>query len=117
MQDCLDFRVLSCRGRDKLLYNSLVAGRSRRRVVHESAEGIDEIVRRDSAWWQNLGAAPGCRWLHGVSVVRNSMDVHGGICGAKGIRGGVGVLDDALERLLRVLEVGLPLLPSPVELR
>ena len=45
------------------------------------------------------------------------MDVNGGVGRAKVIRGGVGVSNDLLKRLLRFLEVGLPLLPSPVESR
>ena len=45
------------------------------------------------------------------------MDVNGGVGRAEVIRGGVGVSNDLLKRLLRFLEVGLPLLPSPVELR
>ena len=45
------------------------------------------------------------------------MDVHGGVGRAKVIRGGIGVPNDALERLLRVLEVGLPLFPRLVKLR
>ena len=45
------------------------------------------------------------------------MDVHGGVGQAKGIRRGVGMKNDVFERLLRVLEVGLPLFPSSFELR
>ena len=45
------------------------------------------------------------------------MDVNGGVGRAEVIRGGVGVSNDLLKRLLRFLEVGLPLLPSPVESR
>ena len=117
MQDRLDCHILHCRGRDKLFYNSLAVGRSRRHVVHESAEVIDEIVRRDNAWWWNLGAAPGCHWPHGVSVVQDPVDVCGGVGQSKVIHGGVGVSNDTLERLLRVLEVGLPLFSSPFESR
>ena len=106
---------MSCFGRDKLFKNSLVIGRIGRHVFHESSEGIDELVRRDSAWWRDLGAAPGCRWPNGVSVVRDTMDVRGGVCQYEGIRRGFGVSDDILERLLRVLEVGLPLFLSLIE--
>ena len=45
------------------------------------------------------------------------MDDHSGVGRAGGIRKGVGMSHDALEHLLHVLEVGLPLLPSPVESR
>ena len=45
------------------------------------------------------------------------MDVNGGVGQAEVIRGGVGVSNDPLKRLLCFLEVGLPLLPSPVESR
>ena len=41
----------------------------------------------------------------------------GGVGRAEGIRRGVGMLHDALERLLHVLEVGLPLFPSLVDSR
>ena len=103
MQERLDCRVLSCRGRDKLFKNSLVVGRHGRHVVHDSSEGLDEVVRRDSAWWSNLGVPPGCCCPHGVSVVCNAIDVRSDVCRYEGIHGGVGMTDDALERLLCVL--------------
>ena len=117
LQERFDFCVLCCRGGDKLFKNSLVIGRRRLRVVHESAEGLDEVVCIDSSWWRNLDAPDVCCWPHGVSVLRNTMDVRGGVCRSEGIRRGFEVTDDALERLLCVLEVGFPLFPSPVELR
>ena len=49
--------------------------------------------------------------------MRDPMDVRDGIPRAEGILRGVGVTDDALERLLRVLKVGLPLFPSLAESR
>ena len=116
-EERLDCHILCCRGHDKLFQKNLVVGCSRLHVFHESAEGFDEVVLQDSAWWWNLGASPICRWLHSVSVVRDLIDMRGGIGQAEGIRGGVGVSNDALERLLRILEVGLPLFPSPVESR
>ena len=45
------------------------------------------------------------------------MDARGSIGRAEGIRGGVGMLNDALKGLLRVLEAGFPRFPSLVELR
>ena len=97
--------------------NSLVIGRRRRHVVHESAEGLDEVVRGDSAWWGNLDATPVCCWPQGVSIFCDSMDVCSCICRAEGIRRGVGVADDALKRLLCILEVVFPLFPSMFESR
>ena len=90
---------------------------SGRHVIHESAEVIDKLVRQDGAWWCHLDTAPGYRWLHGVSVVRDPVDVRGGVGQSEGIRRGVGMPNDALARLLRVLEVGLPLFPSPFKSR
>ena len=65
----------------------------------------------------NFSAASGCRWLHGVSVIFDPLDICGGVGQAEGVRGGVGMTNDVLERFLRVLEVGLPIFLSPVELR
>ena len=61
--------------------------------------------------------ASGCRWLHGAFVMRDPVDVRGGVGQAEGICGGVGMPNDTLKRLLRILEVGLPILPSPVKSR
>ena len=94
-----------------------MVGRRGRLVIHESAEGINKFVCRDGAWWWHLGAAPGCCWLHGVSVVQDPVDVRGGVDQDEGIPREVGVPNDTLKRLLRVLEVGLTLFLSPVESR
>ena len=45
------------------------------------------------------------------------MDACGGVGRDEGIRRGIGILHDALERILRVLEVGFPPLPSPFKSR
>ena len=45
------------------------------------------------------------------------MDAHGSLVRAEGIRGGVGMLNEALEGLLRVLKLVFPFLPGPVESR
>ena len=117
LQELFDFCVLCCRGGDKLFKNSLVIVRRRRYVVHESSEGLDEVICSYSDCWRNLDAPPVCSWPHGVSVLHNPMDGYGGVCRSEGICEGVGVADETLERLLCILEVGFPLFPGLVKSR